>query len=117
MAVVPKIVELQSVAVEGISGPNGADRMYITTGVARFTAPGPAGDVYATLLEPTLEPGQFRRAIATASAEAAGGPFTIADVQADWDDESGMVELRFTAQYDVTAIAFNVLTFAAAPSA
>jgi hypothetical protein len=109
------VLDLQSVSVEGLVGPSGADRMYVTVGVARVVA-SPDPVTYSALIEPRLEPGQFRRAIATASLAAAGGALAISDVQADWDDESEMVELRFTATGNAQAIAFQVLTFAAAPA-
>jgi len=123
MANAYQMVSTQSVLVEGISGPGGADRMYITAGVLQTWSTGSSTPVlYAGLIAPTLEPGQFRRAIVSASLMSTGdlstgtSTSTVSEVEADWDDESGQVELRFTMVGDAGLIAFQVMTFAGAPS-
>ena len=117
-----KLESVQSVVVEGITGPNGADRMYVTTGVG-LTWMQNQPVLHAGMVDPVLQPGQFRRAIATVSLMSppdTGGIANllagISEVDADWDDESGKVELRFIATGGFR-FAFQVMTFAAAPSA
>jgi hypothetical protein len=111
-----QLVTTQSVLVEGISGPGGADRMYITAGVLQTWGPG----AFAGLIDPILEPGQFRRAIASASLMSTGKEYgvvyTLSEVDADWDDESGKVELRFSLDGEAIQIAFQLITFASSPS-
>jgi hypothetical protein len=115
---------VQSVLVEGISGPDGADRMYVTTGAVDIWMGGSTGETsWIGLLEPVLQPGQFRRAITTVTLMATGqsgvtsgvGP-RISYAEADWDDESGKVELQFNTQGDVSRVGFHVMTFAAPPA-
>jgi hypothetical protein len=64
------------------------------------------------LVDPTLTPGQFRRATATAALATIGGQinalpgrfrFSIDDVDATLDDESGRIEIRI----DNTAVVMN----------
>jgi hypothetical protein len=115
-------VSVQSVVVEGITGPNGADRMHVTAGTIQvWGGQGTGQTPWTGLLEPQLEPGQFRRAIATVSMmstalSATNTAARVLDVEADWDDESGKVELRFSTQGEVSILAFQVMTFAAPPS-
>jgi len=86
------------------------------------------------LIGPKLANRQFVRAIATASIVktqvaniAPGGSATwnIVDVDADWDDESGQVELRIEAQVSclgsnqsasINGFAFHVTILAALPA-
>ena len=129
----------QTVLVEGLTGPAGATQMYITTGFAQLSAayqPNAAQE-FSGLIEPTLTAGQFRRAIASASPAtlavwqmgmpAAGtsqnvsARWAVNAVDADWDDESGKIELTFETQTGgdpalytvVERLSFQVLVFVA----
>jgi len=128
----------QTVLVEGLTGPNGADRLFITTGFAQLMGGGPSGapQAFSGLIEPTLTAGQFRRAIATAApatlsvnqmtippigaTQRVYARWAVNAVEADWDDESGKIELRFetTTNADtalsaqVERLAFQVMVFA-----
>ena len=126
----------QSVVVEGLTGPDGANRMFITSGHAvdlTSTDPGPTQE-FAGLIEPVLNPGQFRRAIAMASpvdiaveqepataanpAPLVSARLSIDSVEADWDDETGKVQLRFSTTGvggSLFRVAFQVITFAQGP--
>ena len=80
------------------------------------------------LLDPTLTPGQFRKATATAAlattsahADALGFnfQFSIDNVEATLDDESGRIEMRvdasvqvFNGSAGIQRIAFQVTTLA-----
>jgi len=86
------------------------------------------------LIGPKLANRQFVRAIGTASIVktqitniAPGGlaAWNIVDVDADWDDESGQVELRIEAQVNcsgsnqiasINSFAFHVTVLAALPA-
>ena len=114
MAIQASIRSQQTVKVN-VTAPDGTNTLYITTGLADFNLvvsldpPGPASQqgTFAVLLpEPTLAAAQFRRAIATASlaslwyqatdpAQATGLEWSLSNVEADFDDESGRIELRF----------------------
>jgi hypothetical protein len=126
----------QSVVVEGLTGPDGANRMFITSGHAidlTSTDPGPTQE-FSGFIEPVLSSGQFRRAIAIASPvdiaveqESGTAPnppplvsarLSIDAVEADWDDESGKVQLRFSTTGvggSLFRVAFQVITFAQVP--
>jgi hypothetical protein len=139
----------QTVEMHGIDGPNGADRVFITNGIASLVGTTGSEQTYTGLIDPTLQPGQFRRAIAHAAWSAmeaivsyqsmpgmvnpdgtmnpgtviptGGGRWLITAAEADWDDESGRIELRVTAtgtqpQSLALQVAFQVMTFAAAPT-
>ncbi len=99
-----------------VSGPNGANRFFIYMGIAHvvhdITGPGTHRDTYAFLVGPVLSHDQFHRAIATVSASGfkvmgVGRPGVVdflgwvENVDADWDDESGRVEVRFEATAQV----------------
>ena len=118
----------QEIVVDGISGPGAANRMVIVTGLAQL--PGLAGQAdFTTWVGPEFEPGQFRRAIATASVTAFGdlapvagttpapAAMHISAVEAELDDESGRVVLRITASgvapKGLAGISYQVLIFAA----
>jgi hypothetical protein len=80
------------------------------------------------LVDPTLSPGQFRKATATAALASTTGyviaipsqsKFTVDEVQASLDDESGRIELRIDAtagvsngQTSIQKITFQVTTLA-----
>ncbi len=127
----------QTVVVEGLTGPNGATRMHITTGFAQLSsvyAPN-ASQAFSGLIEPTLTAGQFRRAIATAApatlavwqmqmppvgmTQPVSARWAVNSVDADWDDESGKIQLQFETQTggdsalftQVERLSFQVLIF------
>jgi hypothetical protein len=135
MAIEPQVDDLQHMGV-GVSGPDGATRMDITTGIARVnlyaSSSATVKENFTVHVEPSLGPGQFRRAIATAAVARVGvndwDPSTgdsmtwgVEDVQADFDDEAGKVELRFTVEVRTSgsgstyleSVAFTVTTLAA----
>jgi hypothetical protein len=98
-----------------VAGPDDANHLFIIDGQldtslaigsqgANFAV---AKETFSGLVGPKLTNRQFVRAIATASivntriANITPGGFAtwnIVDVDADWDDESGQVELRIEAQ-------------------
>ena len=90
-----------------VAGPDGANRLYTITGTATVGINVSAGQqqtqTWTFLVGPTFTRGQLYRAIATASVssqsaslQAASGSFSlvVSSVEADWDDESGRVEVR-----------------------
>ena len=90
-----------------VAGPDGANRLYTVTGAATVGVNVSAGQTqnqtWTFLVGPTFTRGQFYRAIATASVssqsatlQTTSGNFVLAvsSVEADWDDESGRVEVR-----------------------
>jgi hypothetical protein len=139
---------VSTVLVEGITGPGGSDRMYITTGIALLPDPTSStvsvdtglpvaghAEAYAGLIEPQLEPGQFRRAAATVAISGLAlyldmqismytpliPEWQVRDADADWDDESGRIELRFGIVESranfvtyLRRVSFQVIVFAAA---
>ena len=92
-----------------VSGPDGANRLFVVTGIAPANlsvSNATRTETFTFLIGPTLTRRQFIRAIATASLirvglTTSGGPgvgincnWLINFVDADWDDESGQVEVR-----------------------
>jgi hypothetical protein len=90
-----------------VAGPDGANRLFTVTGAASvgiFVQGGQQQTQTWTFpVGPTFTRGQFYRAIGAASVSAqnvniqtAPGSFqaNISSVEADWDDESGRVEVR-----------------------
>jgi len=91
-----------------VAGPDGANRLFTITGVANAFVSVNAGqqktETWTFLVGPTFTRGQFYRAIAIASVAnqivnvlpPAPGTFQVGinSVEADWDDESGRVEVR-----------------------
>jgi hypothetical protein len=125
-----------------VAGPDDANHLFIIDG--QFNASLSVGsqgsnfavakETFSALVGPKLSNRQFVRAIATASAvrtqivntAPAGFSATwdIIDVDADWDDESGQVELRIEAQVScsgsnpsatINGFAFHVTILAALP--
>jgi hypothetical protein len=125
-----------------VSGPDDINAMFIATGLAQVPngriidndGASPAAELsYSILLEePRLNPGQFRRAIATAALAwinfmttaqvgvGSGGSLGITSVDADWDDETGLIELRFElhvgaarAELETARVSFQVIILAA----
>jgi len=118
-----------------VSGPDEANRLIIIDG--QFDTGNITADsvnrtnkqTFSVLLGPKLTNRQFLRAIATASfarTETSGHTMcNIWDVDADWDDESGYVELRIEAEVgafsssghaSMFAFAFHVTILAALPT-
>jgi hypothetical protein len=90
-----------------VAGPDGANRLYTVTGAAsvgiNVSGGQPQTQTWTFLVGPTFARGQFYRAIGTASVSFQNlnvqtAPFSfqvaINSVEADWDDESGRVEVR-----------------------
>ena len=125
-----------------VAGPDDANHLFIIDGQfdanlaigsqgTNFVA---AKETFSVLIGPKLANRQFVRAIGTASIVktqianiALGGSATwhIVDVDADWDDESGQVELRIEAQVNcsgsnqiasINSFAFHVTVLAALPA-
>jgi len=125
-----------------VAGPDDANHLFIIDGQfdaglaigsqgANFAT---AKETFSVLIGPKLANRQFVRAIGTASIVktqianiAPGGlaAWNIVDVDADWDDESGQVELRVEAQVNcsgsnqiasINAFAFHVTILAALPA-
>jgi hypothetical protein len=113
-----QIQNLQQIEA-AVAGPDDANRLFIINGQINMElgVSSPETDAYTekkeiftVLIGPKFSSRQFIKANATASlakiyskgAGVEGNPFTdylgILDVDADWDDESGHVELRIEAQ-------------------
>lgn len=91
-----------------VSGPDGANRLFICTGTADVQMSlrrnqEQITETWTFFVGPPLARGQFYRAIGTASVSLqtmdilgapAGFTVQIVSVEADWDDESERVEMR-----------------------
>jgi hypothetical protein len=90
-----------------VAGPDEANRLFTITGAAGVSVGVSAGqsrtETWTFLVGPAFTRGQFYRAIATASissqflniqATPENFQVQINSVEADWDDESGRVEVR-----------------------
>ena len=125
-----------------VSGPDDANHLFVIDGQfdtslaigSQGTNFATAKETFSVLMGPKLANRQFVRAIATASIVktqivniAAGGfaTWNIVDVDADWDDESGQVELRVEAEVSclgsnqgasINGLAFHVTILAALPA-
>ena len=126
-----------------VAGPDDANHLFIIDGQfdtsLAIGSQGPnfavAKETFSALVGPRLTNRQFVRAIATASIiktqiihTAPGGfaaTWNIIDVDADWDDESGRVELRIEAQVScsgsnpsasIDGFGFDVTILAALPT-
>jgi len=97
-----------------VAGPDDANRLFIIDGQfdTQIEAESHTGlgissqkETFSVLVGPVFTKHQFSRAIATASftkiAYNGGGMarWQILGVDADWDDESGQVELRIEAEF------------------
>jgi hypothetical protein len=125
-----------------VAGPDDANHLFIIDGQfdaslaigsqgANFAV---AKETFNVLVGPKLANRQFVRAIATASivktqianiAPEGFATWNIVDVDADWDDESGQVELKIEAEVSclgsnqsasINGIAFHVSLLAALPA-
>ena len=111
---IAQVQNLQQIDVL-VAGPDDANHLFIIDGQfdanlgigSQGTNFATAKETFSVLIGPKLANRQFVRAIGTASIVntqianiAPGGSATwnIVDVDADWDDESGQVELRIEAQ-------------------
>ena len=118
-----------------VSGPDEANRLIIIDGlintgnIAADSLGRTNKQTFSVLLGPKLTNRQFLRAIATASfarIDTFGHTMcNIWDVDADWDDESGQVELKIEAEVgaftssghaSMHALAFHVTILAAVPA-
>ena len=139
-----QIQNLQQLEV-AVVGPKDANRLFIIDGqfdsnlvVSSYTHRGRSNkEIFTALIGPVLKNKQFVRAIATASLTktvvdypgeapaqpvATGAAWKILATDADWDDESGQVELRIEAQVTskgagqevaISGIGFHVTILAA----
>ena len=138
-----QIQNLQQIEA-AVDGPDDANRLYgqinVELGVSspETDAYTEKKEIFTVLIGPKFTSRQFIKANATASlakmysrgAGVEGNTFTdylgILDVDADWDDESGQVELRIEAQVackglnqavGINGFAFTVTILAAVPVA
>jgi hypothetical protein len=117
MAIAATISSEQTTQV-GVNGPNDVANMHVVTGIAngQLNAFAPSGNfvsqqaTFAAHVGPQLTAAQFRKAIASAaftSLTLSGtGTFTqwaVTDVDADFDDDTGRIELTFDLQVMVQA--------------
>jgi len=126
-----------------VAGPDDADRLFIIDGQFNsFVGASSQGgiaistkEIFTVLVGPVFTRKQFIQANATASvaqtgltvnAPPAAANWQILGVDADWDDESGQVELRIEAQATcsgqnnqviITGFAFHVTILAAVAAA
>ena len=145
MPIEAQVADKQSFEVT-IQGPDGAaNRMIICTGKLLFyfnaydnTATGTGvvqKETFTALIDPQLAPGEFKRAIAVASLidigyfdsdpnQRDGVRWSIEGTQADYDDESGKVELRVSVMLNpqgigssatINGVSFQVTTIATVP--
>jgi len=82
-----------------VSGPDGANRLFVCTGVApinQYSAGGAQTQVWTWRVGPQLARLQFRRAVAQGALVrvTGSGQWSLAGLDTDWDDESGRVEVR-----------------------
>lgn len=125
-----------------VAGPDDANHLFTIDGQfdtsltigSQGTNVAVAKETFSVLIGPKLANRQFVRAIATASivktqigniAQGGFATWNIVDVDADWDDESGQVELRIEAQVSclgsnqsasINGFAFHVTILAALPA-
>jgi hypothetical protein len=133
-----QVVNLQQIEAV-VAGPDGANRLFVVAGqldvlVSAFSGSTPQQtQTFTVLIGPVLTRQQFFRAICTASVaktsfnlQTPPGQYNwgIASSDADWDDESGQVELRIEVSVStagggggnvagITGLAFQVTILAA----
>ena len=102
-----QVVNLQQIEAV-VAGPDGANRLFAVTGqldvgLNAFTPSGTQTQTFSVLIGPVLTRQQFVRAICTAAlAKTAlqlqtvpnNANWQVVSSDADWDDESGQVELK-----------------------
>jgi hypothetical protein len=139
---VAQIQNLQQMDVL-VAGPDDANHLFVIDGqfdtslgvVSQSNNFVTEKETFSVLVGPKLANRQFVRAIATASVvktavanikQGASATWNIEDVDADWDDESGQVELRIEAKVgcsgsnataSINGFAFHVTILAAVPAA
>jgi hypothetical protein len=105
-----------------VSGPDGANRLFICTGVANVQMSlgrnqGQITETWTFFVGPTLTRAQFYRAIGTASVSLqtldilgapAGFAIQIVSIEADWDDESERVEVRVEVSLSSSLTTVNI---------
>jgi hypothetical protein len=105
-----------------VSGPDGANRLFICTGIANVQMSlgrdqGEITETWTFFVGPTLTRGQFYRAIGMASVSLqtmdilgapAGFTIQIVSVEADWDDESEKVEVRVEVLISSSLTSINI---------
>src|SRR5947208_15410195 len=104
-----------------IAGPDEANRLFTITGAANILISVTGGqqktETWTFLVGPAFTRGQLYRAIGTASVsnqivnvQSAPGFYqvNITSVEADWDDESGRVEVRVEISLSANAGISNV---------
>jgi len=114
-----QVVNLQQIEAV-VAGPDGANRLFAVTGQLDATinvfSSGSQTQTFTVLLGPVLTRQQFFRAICTASAAKTSFrvqtppgeySFGVSSSDADWDDESGQVELRIEAFVNLSGGANN----------
>jgi len=137
---IAQIQDLQQMDVV-VAGPDDANHLFIIDGQfdtslvigSQGTNFATSKETFSALIGPKLTNRQFVRAIATASivktqigniAQGGLATWNIVDVDADWDDESGQVELRIEAQVSclgsnqnasINGFAFHATILAALP--
>ena len=133
-----QIQNLQEIEVV-VAGPDDANRLFIIDGQfdcqMSLFPPGAAGEsqkeTFTVLAGPVFTRKQFAQANGTASFTKTGfnastAAWQILGVDADWDDESGQVEVRIEAEVDcsgatksafINGFAFHVTILAAVAGA
>jgi len=109
------VQNLQTLEVE-VSGPEGANRLFMISGIASiglgaYTNGSQAiqKETFSILVGPTLDRKQFHRATINASltsisqSPSAGGGWAVLSADADWDDESKQIEVRVEIQVSATS--------------
>jgi len=113
MPISPNIVNPQDMEIV-VSGPDGANRLYIFSGMAQFyladysgsSSGWPVRDTVTFLVGPTFSAGQVHKAIAVGAVSGVAGPgpaaaggtsyqlgVSVDSIDADWDDDSGHVRV------------------------
>ena len=125
-----QVVNLQQIEAV-VAGPDGANRLFAVTGQLDAFLSASSGSnaqqtqTFTVLIGPVLTRQQFFRAICTASlakttvqvqTPPSNSSFGVTSSDADWDDESGLVELRIEVSVSSTGgnnnfASINGLTF------
>jgi hypothetical protein len=112
----------EQVIEAAVSGPDGANRLFICTGVAEVQMSlsrhqDQITETWTFFVGPALSRGQFYRAIGNASVSfqamdilgaPAGFKVQIVSAEADWDDESERVEMRVEVLLGSSLVSVNV---------
>ena len=112
----------EQVIEAAVSGPDGANRLFICTGVAEVQMSlsrhqDQITETWTFFVGPALSRGQFYRAIGNASVSfqtmdilgaPAGFTVQVVSTEADWDDESERVEMRVEVLLGSNLVRVNV---------